>query len=188
MRAALAALGIGGVLAFPVGTAVLGVAVAESTPAPGLEAEQPAYYGPPSTHGPGGWGGHRNGLLPLSALCPVDRGLHLRCDAAESFRAMSAAHAQTFGRRLCITDGYRTLAAQIDVKRRKPGLAATPGTSNHGWALAVDLCGGVERFGTPAHRWMQLNAGRFGWVHPRWAQQGGSRPEAWHWEYAGARP
>jgi LAS superfamily LD-carboxypeptidase LdcB len=43
----------------------------------------------------------------------------------------------------------------------------------------------VQGFGSEAHRWMQLNAGQFGWVHPAWAQQGGSKPEAWHWEYVG---
>jgi hypothetical protein len=30
---------------------------------------------------------------------------------------------------------------------------------------------------------MQANAPRFGWVHPSWAEQTGSKPEAWHWEF-----
>ena len=42
---------------------------------------------------------------------------------------------------------------------QKPVLAAVPGTSNHGWGLAVDLCGGIERFGTQQYAWMQANAG-----------------------------
>jgi hypothetical protein len=25
----------------------------------------------------------------------------------------------------------------------------------------------------------------YGWIHPTWAAQGGSRPEPWHFEYAG---
>jgi LAS superfamily LD-carboxypeptidase LdcB len=33
---------------------------------------------------------------------------------------------------------------------------------------------------------MKENAGQFGWVHPAWAQQGGSKPEPWHWEFVGA--
>ncbi len=66
---------------------------------------------------------------------------------------------------------------------QKPRLAAVPGTSNHGRGLAVDLCGGAERFDGAAHRWLQANAGRFGWVHPAWARQGGRREEPWHWEY-----
>jgi LAS superfamily LD-carboxypeptidase LdcB len=58
-----------------------------------------------------------------------------------------------------------------------------PGTSNHGWGLAVDLCGGVNLFGTAQTVWMQLNAGHYGWVHPDWAQAGGRNPEPWHWEF-----
>jgi hypothetical protein len=25
----------------------------------------------------------------------------------------------------------------------------------------------------------------YGFFHPSWAQQGGSKPEPWHWEFAG---
>ncbi|MFS0904121.1 transglycosylase SLT domain-containing protein [Priestia aryabhattai] len=38
-----------------------------------------------------------------------------------------------------ITDGGRTYAQQVDVKRRKPNLAAKPGTSNHEIGTAVDV-------------------------------------------------
>jgi LAS superfamily LD-carboxypeptidase LdcB len=68
---------------------------------------------------------------------------------------------------------------------RKPHLAATPGTSVHGWGLAVDLCGGVERFGTTQNTWLLAHAPAHGWSHPAWAAAGGSRPEPWHFEYAG---
>lgn len=57
--------------------------------------------------------------------------------------------------------------------------------NNHGWGGALDLGGGVNRFGTAQHEWMRANADRFGWGHPSWAQQSGSRPKAWHWEYVG---
>jgi LAS superfamily LD-carboxypeptidase LdcB len=62
-------------------------------------------------------------------------------------------------------------------------MAAVPGTSNHGWGRAVDLCGGIESFGTPQHDWLVANAPRFGWVHPSWAEVTGSRPEPWHFEF-----
>lgn len=84
-----------------------------------------------------------------------------------------------------MTDSHRSYAAQVDVYRRKPGLAAVPGTNEHGWGQAADLCGGVQAFGTAEHRWMQANAGTFGWFHPDWAEPSGSRPEAWHWQYGG---
>ena len=33
---------------------------------------------------------------------------------------------------------------------------------------------------------MSVNAGRFGFLHPAWADQGGGREAPWHWEYAGS--
>ncbi|MGY1832169.1 NlpC/P60 family protein [Geodermatophilus sp. SYSU D01180] len=142
---------------------------------------------PPSFDGARAWGGYPNGLIPPSALCPIGVGGHsLRCDAAAAWRAMSAAYASVFGRPMCITDSYRTYAGQVRLYGEKPALAAVPGTSNHGWGLAVDLCGGIDGFGTPQYAWMVANAGRFGWLHPTWADPGNGREEPWHWEYAGS--
>jgi cell wall-associated NlpC family hydrolase len=142
---------------------------------------------PPETSGGQAWGGFPNGLIPPSAMCPLEvAGQMLRCDAAAAHRAMSSAFAGAFGTPLCTTDAYRTYAGQVQLYAEKPDLAAVPGTSNHGWGLAVDLCGGVERFGTAEYAWMLANAGRFGFHHPRWADPGNGREEPWHWEYAGA--
>ncbi len=142
---------------------------------------------PPSYDGARQWGGYPNGLIPPSAMCPLGVGGHsLRCDAAAAYRAMSAAYAAAFGGPICITDSYRTYAAQVKLYGEKPALAAVPGTSNHGWGLAVDLCGGIQNFGTPQYAWMVANAGRFGFLHPTWADPGNGREEPWHWEYAGS--
>ncbi|MGY1813135.1 D-alanyl-D-alanine carboxypeptidase family protein [Blastococcus sp. SYSU D00820] len=141
---------------------------------------------PPSYDGARSWGGYPNGLIPPSAMCPLGVAGHtLRCDAAAAYRAMSAAFAASFGTPICITDSYRTYASQVRLYGQKPALAAVPGTSNHGWGLAVDLCGGIEVFGTPQYQWMVANAGRFGFLHPTWADPGNGREEPWHWEYAG---
>ena len=129
------------------------------------------------------WGGWSNGQIPVDQLCGVAPGQRLRCDAAAAYTAMSAAYQAAFGSPLCITDSYRSYAAQVDAHVRKPRITAVPGTSNHGWGLAVDLCGGINAFGTAQTAWMQLNAGHFGWVHPDWAQARGQNPEPWHWEY-----
>ena len=112
-------------------------------------------------------------------------GHRLRADAARAFNRLTAASRASRGVPLCVTDSYRDYPSQVDVFSRKPGLAAVPGTSNHGWGVAVDLCGGIETFGSSAHAWMKANAPRYGWVHPGWAEPGGSRPEPWHWEYVG---
>lgn len=141
---------------------------------------------PPSYDGARQWGGYPNGLIPPSAMCPLGVAGHsLRCDAAAAYRAMSAAFETSFGTPICITDSYRTYASQVRLYGQKPNLAAVPGTSNHGWGLAVDLCGGIQNFGTAPYTWMKANAGRFGFLHPDWAEPGNGREEPWHWEYAG---
>jgi peptidoglycan DL-endopeptidase CwlO len=130
------------------------------------------------------WGGYSNGQIPRDALCELGVYRHaLRCDAAASYALMSEAFEAAFGNRLCITDSYRSFDSQVSAFARKPALAAVPGTSNHGWALAVDLCGGVHLAGSPEWNWMWANAGRFGFVQPSWAAPGGEKPEPWHWEY-----
>jgi cell wall-associated NlpC family hydrolase len=131
----------------------------------------------------GAWGGWSNGQIPKDQLCSIGGGHRLRCDAAAAYTAMSTAYAAAFGSPLCITDSYRSLDAQVDAHHRKPRITAVPGTSNHGWGLAVDLCGGINVFGTAQTAWMQVNAGHYGWLHPDWAQAGGRNPEPWHWEY-----
>lgn len=173
------------------GTAVrVTVAPAHPSPAPVTGVLPATCSAPPPPVGPvaavsGAWGGWANGQIPADQLCRTGSGPHrLRCDAAAAYTAMSAAYEKAFGTPLCITDSYRSLDAQVDAHERKPGITAAPGTSNHGWGLAVDLCGGVNVFGTEQSSWMQVNAARFGWVLPDWAQRTGSNPEPWHWEYA----
>jgi hypothetical protein len=126
-----------------------------------------------------------NGQIPSSVLCDLSwaQGEQLRCDAAASLEDLNKAFRAAFGRNLALTDGYRSYAEQLSVAASKGGLAAVPGTSNHGLGQAVDLSGGIESFGTAEHAWMVANAGKYGWKLPGWAQAGGSKPEAWHWEY-----
>jgi D-alanyl-D-alanine carboxypeptidase len=130
---------------------------------------------------------YANGFLPPEMLCPLRTapGQQLAAQAAATFDQMSEAYRASTGNYLCVTDSYRPYEDQVRLFSEKPSLAATPGRSNHGWGLAVDFCGGIERAGTAASLWMQSNASLFGWVHPAWAETTGSKPEAWHWEYAG---
>jgi D-alanyl-D-alanine carboxypeptidase len=123
-----------------------------------------------------------NGLIPKDALCPLQqKGFSLRADATIAFVTLNEAYRQHFGRQMCVTDAYRSLAAQQSVYYRRPGFAAVPGRSNHGLGLAADLCGGVERQGSTEFVWMETNSKKYGWFHPSWAY---SNPfEPWHWEY-----
>ncbi len=127
-----------------------------------------------------------NGRLPASALCPLWKapGMSLRPKAAAAFNAMSAAYAKDTGSPLCVTSSYRSYADQVSVKASRGRWAATPGTSQHGLGLAVDLCGGVNSFGTAAFEWMKQNGPTYGWYHPAWAEPTGSLPEPWHWQFA----
>ncbi len=147
-------------------------------------AAAPARCGGVSAASATAWSNYPNGLIPAAALCALSVPGHmLRADAAQAYERLAAAYRQALGRSLCLSDSYRSYEAQVRVYGEKPSLAAVPGTSNHGWGLAVDLCGGLQSFGTPDQAWMRANAGRYGWYHPSWAEPGGSRPEPWHWEY-----
>ncbi len=128
-----------------------------------------------------------NGLFPPSALCPLwgAPGERLAPGPAAAFNALSKAYAAQTGTPLCVTDSYRSLLEQISIKGTRGRFAATPGTSRHGLGRALDLCGGVQDFGSPAHRWMVQHGPMYGWFHPAWAAAGGSLPEPWHFEYAG---
>ncbi len=117
-----------------------------------------------------------NGHLPLSALAPIgSNGHRLWAPAAGAYDRLTAAAARdhvTIG----ITDSYRTYDSQVDLAARKGlysqgGLAAEPGTSNHGWGRSLDL-----DLDAPALTWMRTNAAAYGFAAdvPR---------ESWHWTY-----
>lgn len=129
-------------------------------------------------------GGTRNGRLTDGQMCDLwSSGHQLRSDAAVAFAELNLAYRDHFGKDIVITDSYRSYAAQVAVKRKKPGLAAVPGTSEHGWGLAVDLGDGVQN-SDEHYDWLIENAPRFGWDHPAWARKGGGGPyEPWHWEF-----
>lgn len=129
---------------------------------------------------------HPNGQLPSTELCQLPSAGHLlHADAAKAWWRLNRAFKRRFDTGLCATDSYRSYEAQAAVYGQKPGLAAVPGTSNHGWGVAMDLCGGVESYTSPQHAWLAMNSAKYGWVNPSWAQARGSRPEPWHWEYVG---
>ncbi|WP_182111693.1 MULTISPECIES: M15 family metallopeptidase [unclassified Actinotalea] len=125
-----------------------------------------------------------NGLIPASDMCSLWVSGHLlRGDAAVALAELNVNFRAAFGRDLCLTDSYRSLADQRRVAAIKPGLAASPGTSNHGWGLAIDLCTSETR-SSQVFSWLQSNGPTFGWDNPEWARKGGSGAfEPWHWEF-----
>lgn len=128
-----------------------------------------------------------NGQVPASRLqalswSPDDR---LHPGAAAALERLEVAFRARFGVPLQVTSSYRSLESQVRAREELGTLAADPGTSNHGWGIAVDLGGGIQQLGTPEHRWMRDNAPALGWVQPAWAAQHGGLPEPWHWEFHG---
>ncbi len=129
-----------------------------------------------------------NGEIPADLLCSVsfDSEVLLRCDAAAALDQLDAAFRAHFGVHLAVTDSYRDYAGQVSARLSKGDLAATPGTSNHGRGLAVDLSGfgSVGQFDRPYYLWMAEHAQEYGWLHPAGMGPGGSGPlEPWHWEF-----
>ena len=120
-----------------------------------------------------------NGRIPEGMLQPIGVGNHRLWDpAAQAFKRMRA-DASAAGIDIGVTDSYRSYEAQVDVARRKGlysqgGLAAKPGTSDHGWGKSLDL-----DLDSRAQAWMRANAGRYGFVEdtPR---------EPWHWTFKSA--
>ena len=117
-----------------------------------------------------------NGRIPASALEKVGATGHkLWSPAAESLTRLMAG-AQKDGVHIGITDSYRSYTEQVDLARRKGlysqgGLAAKPGTSEHGWGMAADL-----DLNGKALSWMKQHGAEYGFVNnvPR---------ESWHWAY-----
>lgn len=141
--------------------------------------------GSSSCHKSSSLGGYSNGLIPLSALCPLPGGAwYLRADAAKAFWNLNSAYRAHFGSNMCVNSGYRSLQRQYELyKIKPPGIAAVPGTSNHGLGLSVDLGCGINIYGSAQFNWMKQHAPSYGFIHPSWAES--AHIEAWHWNYTG---
>lgn len=102
--------------------------------------------------------------------------------------------------KLVITDGYRSYQNQVSLKAKMGSFAATPGTSNHGWGLAMDISGIANPIGTlknnktdrasayrtPTYKWLFANSWKFGIYSPvKLRDDVGSVDEWWHFEYQG---
>lgn len=153
---------------------------AAASPGPGSGALTPANRLAPGAYGkltpPAELVPYGNGRIPSDRLESIGVGSHkLHAPAATAYRRMTA-DAAAQGVDIGVTDSYRSYDSQVELVGRKGlysqgGLAATPGTSNHGWGLAVDL-----ELNATAQQWMRDNAHRYGFVEdtPR---------EPWHWGY-----
>jgi hypothetical protein len=148
--------------------------------------------------------GHANGQLPDGALTVVSERSGYRCRVASVGGADLAwgSLVQAAASQGVVIEGgwcYRTFEEQAAAWNRRrcfiPGNCdgspypptARPGTSVHGWGLAVDVWGASGLLGCASSEffWLQVFGPRFGWVHPEWAACGDPGAEPWHWEYVG---
>lgn len=143
------------------------------------------------------WGGYSNGQIPLSALTPLGGGQYAHPAAATAWARMVAACLKATGVRLGVTEGYRPLGVPADRNvtvesktstggsnqwyqkgREDRGLtpsAAIPGTSVHGWGLAID----ISNY-NPVWSWLKANARTYGFAVDVIAD------ERWHIEFVGS--
>jgi len=132
-----------------------------------------------------------NGCLDPATLCVVQNGQLLRCDAVDPFNRLSTAYAAQFGHGLYVDLAYRNYDAQVAMYQRYGSpRAATPGTSNHGWGLAIDLpdwetpgqyppgWAAEIQYGTAQEDWLIANAPDCGWDFD-------VAGEPWHMDYTG---
>jgi peptidoglycan hydrolase-like protein with peptidoglycan-binding domain len=139
-----------------------------------------------SQPGPSGGGkqvtAYVQGRPSTITVYPVGNGKYLQADAARNFKSMQAA-ARNAGVNLSVNSGFRSHAEQKVLYQKylngTGNLAAKPGYSNHQSGISVDI-GGVNGYGTKAFKWLQANAGRYGFVND-------VRGEFWHWTYRGPR-
>lgn len=116
-----------------------------------------------------------NGRLPKSDLAPIPGG-ELRKDAAAAWNAPGGPAAAGL-----VPTGpmssYRTYDEQVYLyrlyKEGKGNLAAVPGTSNHGWGIAVDLREPWMR------AWLDAHGAAFGWAKTE------APSEWWHMNFVG---
>jgi hypothetical protein len=144
----------------------------------------------------GAWGGQKNGQIastllkpavnfnPLYAGVSVAAGSNLlRAEAADQWSSLALEFADFFGKPLYGSEFYRALGRQnllyADWLRLRQVLAAYPGTSNHGWASAIDLGSNVGTWAGAEHKWVAANGPRRGFNFT-------VKSEGWHVDFGTA--
>lgn len=135
----------------------------------------------------------KNGFLSSTDLVVVvgffhrgtKRKVQLREDAAKSFLRLNSLYKEKYNKDMVINDSYRDYDSQVKIKAKypKPGQASTPGRSNHGWGLALDINGTYDSFSSELYKWLKTNGKDLGWGQPTGWPKRKPEKESWHWEY-----
>lgn len=100
---------------------------------------------------------------------------------------------------MTVTSIFRTYADQVRVKNQRGAAAAAPGTSPHGWGIAIDirelyrLVDGSSKLQPnklarekDIYKFIASTGEKYGWYNPyRLADGAGTMDECWHFEYWG---
>jgi hypothetical protein len=124
-----------------------------------------------------------NGRLPASQLASISGSgpygsPKLRTDAASAYNALHSTATRRYGVSMALNEGrvgraYRSYARQVEAKRTYGRNAATPGYSNHGWGIAVDLMNRRQRYV------IDVTGASYGWSK-KWSD---ASWEWWHIRY-----
>lgn len=168
--------------------ALLGAKAPTPTKPPTTGTKSPG----PDTRYPKPKGKYPNGEVPANQLCQVpgskSKDYRMSCRAIPDFTAMNNAYKKQFGVNLQVDHldrltTYRTVADQRVLYNKylngTGNLAAKPGTSNHGWGIALDI--NMRRNGAGSHqsntyKWLNANGPTYGFDDT-------VPSEDWHWEY-----
>jgi len=128
------------------------------------------------------WGGYSNGQIPASALERVSYGNSSALAAPQMIPALDALvkAARADGVRVAFSGIYRPLSGQVagDQWDDEHGTSryAEPGTSVHGWGLAIDFNNEDDEL----IAWLQAHAAEYGFS--------GISNERWHYQFNGWTP
>jgi hypothetical protein len=129
-----------------------------------------------------------NGRIPTASLVqlvnfrPIQTGAGglARADVALQFALMAAAFERDLGMKLYVSEGYRDYPRQKFLRGEylagRGALAAIEGTSNHGFAISLDLGSTVGTKTSRAYAWMKAHAAAYGFVND-------VASEGWHWTF-----
>ena len=117
-------------------------------------------------------------------------------DAFSDFQNMNAAFKKEYGHDLPVSSINRTWQGQVATKdaaiiKNGGGFVAKPGSSKHGWGLAIDFKTESAkynknkkiRYESTTHVWLKENGHKWNWVNPDWAAKGKKQAEPWHFEW-----
>ena len=185
------------------------IAALSESPSPSV-AKNTAYEVPKNSTQPPIESGFSNGKLPVNRLT-MSRYLALYFDETEDTPFLIDEASKDLDLwmeryekeklpewpNIIFTEGYRNYARQEALKRYTSD-APTPGTSDHGWATAVDMHFGFDAslkrdistrtqiYKTDIWKWLTFIGQQYGWQATNKIDSSTNDVEWWHWSYDNA--